>query len=93
MEREMTHRSSGSLEDYISGRKRLMQKSDSFKKSMKIAELESDKTRLTLEAQKAIEISQEKEVENQKLTLEIESLKVQLNVQNKRRMKLMKSAQ
>lgn len=79
MERDMTHRSSGSLDDYISSRKRMLQKTESFSKSIKISELESDKTRLALEAQKAIEISEQKENENQKLSLENERLKAILN--------------
>jgi hypothetical protein len=78
MEREMTHRSAGSLEDYISSRKRTMQQTDSFKKSLKINELESDKTRLELERQKAIESAEQKDAENQALLLEIQKLQSQL---------------
>lgn len=82
LEREMTHRSSGSLEDYISSRKRTMQKTESFKKSLKISELESDKTRLELEKKKMIEIAEQKDSENQKLLLEIERLKANLTQQS-----------
>ena len=78
MEKEMTHRSSGSLEDYISSRKRTMQKTDSFRKALKISELESDITRLELEKQKAIEVADQKDAENQKLALEIQQLRTQL---------------
>lgn len=78
MEKEMTHRSSGSLEDYISSRKRTMQKTDSFRKALKISELESDITRLELEKQKAIEVADQKDSENQKLALEIQQLRTQL---------------
>lgn len=82
MEREMTHRSSGSLEDYVSSRKRMMQKSESFKKSLKVNELESDKTRLELECQKAIEVAEQKQVENQELLLQIQKLQAQLKHQD-----------
>ena len=82
LEREMTHRSSGSLEDYISSRKRTMQKTESFKKSLKISELESDKIRLELEKKKMIEIAEQKDSENQKLLLEIERLKANLTQQS-----------
>ncbi|QUI71909.1 hypothetical protein [Pseudoalteromonas sp. M8] len=82
LEREMTHRSSGSLEDYISSRKRTMQKTESFKKALKISELESDKTRLELEKKKMIEIAEQKDSENQKLLLEIERLKANLTQQS-----------
>jgi ATP-dependent protease HslVU (ClpYQ) ATPase subunit len=78
----MTHRSSGSLEDYISSRKRTMQKTESFKKSLKISELESDKIRLELEKKKMIEIAEALSSENQKLLLEIERLKANLTQQS-----------
>lgn len=83
MEKEMTHRSSGSLEDYISSRKRTMQKTDSFRKALKISELESGITRLELEKQKAIEAADQKDTENQKLALEVQQLRAQLQKSNK----------
>ena len=55
-----------------------MQQTDSFKKSLKINELESDKTRLELERQKAIESAEQKDAENQALLLEIQKLQSQL---------------
>ena len=55
-----------------------MQQTESFKKSLKISELESDKTRLELERQKAIESAEQKDAENQALLLEIQKLQSQL---------------
>jgi len=75
MQREMTHRSGGSLKDYVESRMRMGQKTEANKKELRIKSLESDKTRLALEAQKAFEIADEKEIQNQELTSEVEKLK------------------
>ena len=61
----MTHKSSGSLKNYVESRMRLGQKTEANKQDLKIKALESDKQRLLLETQKALEIADKKEAQNQ----------------------------
>jgi site-specific recombinase XerD len=75
MQRDMTHRSKGSLEDYVESRMRMGKKTEANKKDLRIKSLESDKTRLALEAQKAFEIADMKAAQNQDLMAEVEKLK------------------
>lgn len=75
MQQDMTHRSGGSLKDYVESRLRMGQKTEVNKKELRIKSLESDKSRLALEAQKAFEIADEKEAKNQELMAENEKLK------------------
>jgi hypothetical protein len=74
MQREMTHRSEGSLKDYVESRMRMGKDTEANKKELRIKTLESEKTRLSLEAQKAFEIAGEKEAQNQELKSEVEKL-------------------
>jgi|GEM_PF-2153192 len=78
MQRDMTHRSKGSLKDYVESRMRMGKKTEANKKELRIKSLESDKTRLALEAQKAFEIADNKEAKNQALMAEVEQLKSEL---------------
>lgn len=78
MQRDMTHRSSGSIASYVESRMRMGQKTEANKKELKIKSLESDKTRLALEAQKAFEIADMKATQNQDLMAEVEQLKSEL---------------
>lgn len=64
MQKEMTHKSGGSLKSYVESRMRMGQKTEANKQELKIKALESDKWRLLLEAQKAIEIAEQKEIES-----------------------------
>jgi site-specific recombinase XerD len=83
MQRDMTHRSGGSLKDYVESRMRMGQKTEANKKELRIKSLESDKTRLSLEAQKAFEIADNKEAKNQALMAEVEKLKSELTLLKK----------
>jgi len=64
--------------DYVESRMRMGRETEANKKELRIKSLESDKTRLALEAHKAFEIADEKEAQNQELMAEVERLKSEL---------------
>jgi hypothetical protein len=78
MQKDMTHRAGGSLDDYIEGRNRLGHKTEANKKDLQIKALETEKTRLMLEAQKAFEIAEEHQKKNEEMTIELEQLKKEM---------------
>tara|TARA_R110002167_G_C12705808_1_gene654485 strand:+ start:9180 stop:10520 length:1341 start_codon:yes stop_codon:yes gene_type:complete len=78
LQRDMTHRAEGSLDDYVEGRNRSGHKTEANKKDLQIKALETDKTRLMLEAQKAFEIADSKDAQNEELQAEIVKLKSEL---------------
>jgi hypothetical protein len=78
MQKEMTHKSDSSLKSYVESRIRLGQKTEANKLDLKIKALESDKQRLLLETQKAFEIAEQKELQNQELLAKVEELQSQL---------------
>lgn len=82
MQKEMTHKSSGSLKNYVESRMRLGQKTEANKQDLKIKALESDKQRLLLETQKALEIADKKEAQNQILLKKIEELQSLISSSN-----------
>lgn len=78
MQEDMTHTSGGSLKSYVESRMRMGQKTEANKKDLKIKALESDKQRLSVEAQKAFQIVDEQESLNQELSAKVEKLEFQL---------------
>lgn len=74
MQKEMTHKSNSSLKSYVESRMRIGQQTEANKQDLKIKALESDKQRLLLETQKALEIAEQKEIQNQELLEKIEEL-------------------
>lgn len=78
MQKEMTHKSDSSLNSYVESRMRLGQKTEANKQDLKIKALESDKQRLLVETQKALEIAEQKELKNQELLAQVKELQSQL---------------
>lgn len=78
MQKDMTHRAGGSLDDYVESRMRMGHKTEANKKDLKLKALETDKTRFMLEAQRAFEIADSKDAHNEELQAEIVKLKSEL---------------
>ena len=78
LQRDMTHRAGGSLDDYIEGRNRLGHKTEANKKDLQIKSLETDKTRLMLEAQKSFEIAEEHQNKNEEMAIELAQIKKEI---------------
>jgi hypothetical protein len=81
MEASMTHRSKSSIKPYVESRMRMGQETEANKKDLKIKSLESEKVLLALDAQRAFELADEKNAENQELLLEIAKLKAKLKTE------------
>ena len=80
MQKEMTHKSGGSLKNYVESRMRIGQQTEANKQDLKIKALESDKQRLLLETQKAFDIAEQKVAYNQELLKKIEELQSKLSI-------------
>ncbi|GAA0814309.1 hypothetical protein GCM10009111_11010 [Colwellia asteriadis] len=78
LQRDMTHRAGGSLDDYVEGRNRSGHKTEANKKDLQIKALETEKTRLMLEAQKAFEIAEEQQKQNEEMAIELEELRKEM---------------
>lgn len=76
MQKEMTHKSGGSLKNYVESRMRIGQQTEANKQDLKIKALEADKHRLLLETQKALEVAEQKEAENRELIEELNKLRL-----------------
>jgi len=80
MQKEMTHKSGGSLKNYVESRMRIGQQTEANKQGLKIKALESDKHRLLFETQKALEVAEQKETQNQKLREQLEDLQARISM-------------
>lgn len=80
MQKEMTHKSGGSLKNYVESRVRIGQQTEANKQDLKIKALESDKLRLSLETQKALEVAEQKEEQNQTLQERLEDLQAKTSI-------------
>lgn len=80
MQKEMTHKSSKSVQSYVDSRMRMGKDTEANKRKLKINELESDKTRLAIEAQKAFEIAEEQQNKNKEMAIELERLRKEIDI-------------
>ena len=72
---QMTHNSPESQKSYLESRWRMNKDTEANKRELKIKELESDKIRLALEAQKAFEIAEELQKQNEEMAIELAQLR------------------
>ena len=83
LQNDMTHRSKGSIGSYVDSRTRAGKDTEANKRELKIKELESDKTRLALETQNAMEMAEEQQKQNDEMAIELAKLRKEVkNLQN-----------
>jgi len=80
MQNEMTHKSPESLKSYVDSRMRMGKGTEANKRNLKIEGLKSDKIWLALEAQKATELAEEQQKQNEEITIENELLRKKLSL-------------